>query len=83
MVLGSLRALLGCPWEVLERSWGGLGALLGGSFRSWGALGGSWGALGGVLGGLGALLERHEDSSISRWMLISIQDGLRGRPGGS
>ena len=67
-ILGSLRSILGSLEAILGAP-GGLGKVLGRSMV--------------VLGGLGALLERHEDSLISRSMLISIQDGLRGRPGGS
>ena len=74
-------------WAVLGAFWGVLGVFSKALGRSWGGLGGSWGALGGVLGRSWAVLGRSwgdmKSNLISRSMLISIQDGLRGRPGGS
>ena len=81
-LFAGLGALLGCPWGGLGRSWGGLGGswgALGGVLGgSWAVLGCSWGVSGRPWGGLGRSWGDMKSSLISRSMLISRQDGLRG-----
>ena len=52
---GPLCAVLGRSWDLCERSWGGLGAYVGGPGPLLGFYERSWAALGASVAGLGLL----------------------------